>query len=113
MLFDMEFKWILCIILMLNGIAAIWIYYDAQRFAPRVSPAAWAVSCLLLSCGTLFIWWMKTGSHRSGLVFFIILTVAIVIGGYNKAPIDQLVSDQIHNTVTWARQNINLDKESK
>jgi len=111
MWFDIEFKWILSIILMLNGIAAIWIYYDAQRFAPRVCPAAWAVSCLLLSCGTLFIWWLRTGSHRSGLVFFIIMTVAIVILGYNQEPIDQMISDQIHNSITWAKQNIDLAKE--
>ena len=112
MLFNIEFKWILSIFFMLNGLAAIWIFYDAQRFAPRVSPCAWAISCLLLSCGTLFIWWLKTGSNRSGLVFFLILTVAIVVVGYNKEPVDQLISNQIHNSITWAKQNIDLAKES-
>ena len=108
--FNIEFKWILSIFLMLNGLAAIWIYYDAQRFAPRVSPTAWAVACLLLSSATLFFWWLKTGSHRSGLVFFLILTVAIVVTGYNKEPIDQLVGNQVHNSITWAKQNIDLAK---
>jgi hypothetical protein len=104
---DLEFKWIFCIFLMLNGLAAIWVYYDAQRFAPQVSPGMWALSCLLFSCGTLFFWWFKTGSHRSGLVFFLIVTVALVINAVNKEPIDRLISKQVHNSISWVEDNIN------
>ena len=106
MWFDIEFRWIMSIFFMLNGIAAIWIYYDAQRFAPRVSPAAWAVSCLLFSCATLFYWWWRTGSHRSGLVFFLLLTVAIIVIGYNQEPIDSMISQQVSSSLVWAKENI-------
>jgi hypothetical protein len=107
MLFDIEFRWILAIFLMMNGLSAIWIYFDAQRFYPRVSPGAWAMSCLLFSCMTLFVWWFKTGSHRSGLVFFLILTVGIIVTGYNKEPIDQIISNHVSYTMAVTTNAIN------
>lgn len=106
MWFDIELRWILCIYFMLNGLAAIWIYFDSQRFRPRVNPTAWAISCLLLSCLTLFFWWWRTGSHRSGLVFFLLLTVAIIVTGFNQEPIDRMISDQVSHTIAWANDNV-------
>ena len=106
MWFDLEFRWILAIFLMINGLAAIWVYYDSQRFLPRVSPSAWALSCLLFSCLTLLIWWRLTGSQRSGLVFFMLLTVGIIVTGFNQEPIDQIIGDQITATVAWAQNNL-------
>ena len=112
MWFDIEFRWMMAIVLMLNGIAAIWVYYDAQRFVPRVNPTFWAMSCLLFSSGTLFLWWFRTGSHRSGLVFFIILTVAIILTGFNQEPIDQMISQQVSVSIQWAKENMELAKET-
>ena len=108
MWFDIEFKWIFCIYVLLNGLSAIWIYYDSQRYLPRVSPSAWAISCLLFSCLTLFFWWFRTGSHRSGLVFFMLLTVAIIVSGFNQEPIEQMLSAQLTSTFSWAMDNINI-----
>lgn len=106
MWFDIEFRWIACIYLMINGIAAIWIYFDSQRFVPRVSPTAWAISCLLFSCLTLFFWWWRTGSHRSGLVFFLLFTVAIIVFGFNEEPIDRMIGEQVTHTIAWAHENV-------
>ncbi|MFH1515303.1 MAG: hypothetical protein ABIG42_07570 [bacterium] len=108
MWFDLEFKWILCIFLIINALSAIWIYYDSRRFWPKVNPTAWAISCLLFSCLTLFFWWLRTGSHRSGLVFFMLLTVVIIVSGFNQEPIDKMLSAQISSTLLWAKNNINL-----
>lgn len=110
MWFDLEFRWILAIFLMMNGLAAIWIYYDSQRFLPRVWPAAWAVSCLLFSCLTLLIWWRTTGSQRSGLVFLLLLTVAIIVTGFNQEPIDRMLGEQVTASIAWAKDNIGTSK---
>jgi hypothetical protein len=110
MLFNLEFRWILAIFCMMNGLAAIWIYYDAQRFYPQVSPTGWAFGCLLFSCLTLLFWWRVTGSCRSGLVFFLLLTVAIVVLGFNNEPIDRILHDQISSSIAWAQDNIKISK---
>ncbi|MEO7993548.1 MAG: hypothetical protein ABI743_04050 [bacterium] len=84
----------------LNVVAALWVFYDAQRYGSRLDPFGWACCGLVCAPLTLACYFWLTGSPRAGMAFGVTAVTALILVGMYNQPIEQAVDLQIGHTMS-------------